>query len=162
MAQMTPASAHLIYGDPVVAQGQGFCARGYAEIGHGWEDDGQVGNGRAKVGIATNSDGPSSLPCYWRKPAWIFQQAILGVIYYYDWGYAQWYPCFGSEWVIRSDSQQLNRQWDGLAYECGDTAYATLGYAYGRGSSNAEWIGNGFWSQRGDGTWYHYAVRGTI
>lgn len=145
------AQAHVVYGNQVVAEGQGFCAQDYSEISDGG------GHGYAKVGIATNSDGPSWTPCYFRRPAWVFQQAILGVIYFWDGVSGSWQPCFGSDWTIRNDSQQVNRSWSGVAYSCGTSWYTTAGYAYARGSSGAEWIGGGILSGNSGGEYYHWA-----
>lgn len=145
----TPASAHVVYGESVVAQGQGACEYAYSEISHG------DGSGYAQIAMQTRSLSPSWLPCGARDPNWVFQHAMLGIIYFWS-SAGQWEPCFGSEWMIQNDKQSSWRSWSGLAWQCGTGWYTTDGYLYFRTGSNAEWLGGYQPSGHGD-VYYHWA-----
>jgi hypothetical protein len=144
LLQTAPAEAHNVYTYRQVGATGNFCMMGYSEINHG--DTSWGGGSWASVQVQTYNADPGHFPCYWRGPNWVYQHAMLVVVWFWDYAYGgSWQPCFGTPWEIQSAKSHswMNYRVD---VACGATWYGTDGYTFARNGNNDPWIGEIVWS----------------
>lgn len=132
------ASAHVVYAGNVLVGATGnFCLLGYSEISHG-----SNGLGYSRVRSETHAADPSSVPCWFRPPNWVFEHALSAIIYYWIDEWQRWEPCWASDWGYSRDATFHHRAWNINAMCGSNTFYATVGGIAARNDSNAPFVGN--------------------